>query len=438
MLRTIFVLLITAYGGFQALKGPFEALLFYLWIAYFRPDQWVWDSSLLYALQLSFWSGIYFILRALPSIGQARFDLRAMIFIGFLILSCLSAWASDHPVAWLRWQDFAKTLVVAFFLYALLNDDIKKFRLTVLVIAVSLGFEAVKQGYASLITNPGGLNQNLLSQLGDNNGVAVGMVMLVALFIALSRTTENKRERQIYLFFMLGIVYRAVTTYSRGGFLSIAALTLMYMARSNQKLKAVLGALLVAGIIVPVLPPAFWQRMATMNVRSEDDMDASSASRLHFWRVAVMMAQDHPLLGIGYNSFNEHFDQYDFSVGFYGVDRSVHSMWFGVLAELGYLGLVMFIMMFMLALTGMHRVASLARRGYLPPEFYQYAVALQAAFVACMVGGTFLPWQYTEMLWHFFALSMALRQIALKSAKAPEAEAAAAAPEPFSVARRTA
>jgi hypothetical protein len=113
-------------------------------------------------------------------------------------------------------------------------------------------------------------------------------------------------------------------------------------------------------------------------------------------------------------------------------------MWFGVLAELGYIGLALFSMMFLLALTGMHKVASLARRGHLPMEFYHYATGLQAAFVACMVGGSFLPWQYTEMLWHFFALSMVLRQVALKSAKAPEAETVGTAlMQPF-VTRRTA
>ena len=48
-------------------------------------------------------------------------------------------------------------------------------------------------------------------------------------------------------------------------------------------------------------------------------------------------------------------------------------------------------------------------------EFYHYAVAIQTAFASCVVGGSFLPWQYTEMLWHFIALTMALRLIAQRS-----------------------
>ena len=45
MLRTIFVLGIAAIGFRYAMKSAFYSLLFYLWIAYFRPENWVWDKA---------------------------------------------------------------------------------------------------------------------------------------------------------------------------------------------------------------------------------------------------------------------------------------------------------------------------------------------------------------------------------------------------------
>jgi hypothetical protein len=62
-----------------------------------------------------------------------------------------------------------------------LADDVKKFRLVLLTISVSLGFEATKQGWAELLIRPGAPNMNTLPLLGDNNGVAVGILMLVPL-----------------------------------------------------------------------------------------------------------------------------------------------------------------------------------------------------------------------------------------------------------------
>lgn len=416
MLRTIFVVLLLAFFGSRALRGPFEALLFYLWIAYFRPEQWMWDASLVTALKLSFSVGVYLLIRSLPSLGKAPFDLRAMLLLAFLLLSGLSAWTSEvSAVAWDRWIDFGKTLTVTYLLYILASENIAKFRTVIVVIAFSQGFESIKQGYAGLLLRPGGTNMNELPHLGDNNGVAVGMLLLATLFIALGRTATWKWERWLHLFFVIGVLYRSITTYSRGAFLALAALAIVYVMRTNQKMKALVAVALVSAIILPVLPEAFWNRMNTMNVSSEDQMDTSSASRLHFWRVARLMASDHPFLGIGYDSFNTVYDQYDFSVGYYGKGRSVHSMWFGVLAELGYPALMLYIAMFVLALTGMNRVAAWARRGELPMEFYHFAVALQVALVAAAVGGSFLPWQYVEMLWHFIGLSMALRVLAMKT-----------------------
>jgi putative inorganic carbon (hco3(-)) transporter len=418
-MRSLFVIALLLYFARQSLRGPFEALLFYLWIAYFRPDTWMWDPSLITALKLSFTVGLYLLVRTLPRLSSAPFDMRAVMMLLFFAISGLSTWMSERSIyLWDPWMDFGKTLVIGYVLYVLASEDAKKLRLAMVAIGFSLGFEAIKQGYMSLLLRPGRSNDNPLPQLGDNNGVAVGMLMLAALFIALSRTTTNKWEKRLHLFFLVGILYRAITTYSRGAFLALGAMTVVYIARSNQKFKAVLGALLIAAVILPVLPQRFWNRMSTMNVSSEEDLDSSSASRLHFWRVALDMAADHPLLGVGYNSYQLFYDQYDTSVGYYGIRRSVHSMWFGVLAELGYPALFIYIMVFGVAFVGMNRVMALARDGTVSPDFYHYAVALQTALVACVVGGTFLPWQYTEILWHYIALTMALRHLALKTAGA--------------------
>jgi putative inorganic carbon (HCO3(-)) transporter len=422
MLRTVFVLVMLAVFGINALRGPFEALLFYLWIAYFRPETWMWNPGVIAVLNLSFTVGVYLLIRSLPSLGKAPFDLRSMMLLAFLALTGLSAWNAEvSEAAFSRWIDFSKTLAVSYLLYVLASEDLKKFRMTIVVIAFSQGFESIKQGYAGLLLNPGGVNMNRMPHLGDNNGVAVGMLLLATLFIALARTASTKWERRLHLLFLVGVLARSIMTYSRGAFLALAALAIVYVVRSNQKMKTFIGVAVISAVILPVLPPTFWERMNTMNVTSEDQLDTSSVSRLHFWRVATQMAADHPILGIGYDSFNATYDDYDFSLGFYGKARSVHSMWFGVLSEVGYPALLLFIGMFVLALTGMQRVAAWARRGELPMEYYHYAVALQVAFVAAAVGGSFLPWQYVEMLWHFIGLTMALRALALKNLQKPVA-----------------
>mgnify|MGYP001792003187 CR=1 FL=1 len=57
MLRNLLIAAIFLLGFVQSLRGPYYALLFYLWIAYFRPESWVW-SDWVASLNLSFFVGL--------------------------------------------------------------------------------------------------------------------------------------------------------------------------------------------------------------------------------------------------------------------------------------------------------------------------------------------------------------------------------------------
>jgi probable O-glycosylation ligase (exosortase A-associated) len=451
MLRTLFVIIIILVLARYALKSTFGALLFYLWLAYFRPEQWMHDPTIIFTLRLHLTVGVFLILRGFPKLFEVKLDLRMLVFLMFLGLSGVSAWVTDAPafLAWDRWIEFVKLMLIGTLIYRFASEDMASFRIIVLVIAFSLGFESAKQGYGSLVQNPGGTNLNPLPQLGDNNGVAVGLLMLASVFSGLSKTAtgwmfgrwaardpNGKWEKRLHQFFTFGVMYRAISTYSRGAFLAAGAMTIVNIIRSKQRAKAIFGAVVIGGAIYFVLPQSFWDRMGTIRAPTEDpgaaiaDGDTmSSQSRIHFWRVAMDMAAANPVLGVGYNSYNHYYNEYDFSRGFYGRGRSVHSMWFGILGELGYTGITLFVLMFVLAQIGMFQVARLAKKGRIPIEFHHYSVSMQSALTACMIGGSFVPWQYTEMLWHFIALTMALRTLALKAAENPVVQAPVTAAE---------
>ena len=189
-----------------------------------------------------------------------------------------------------------------------------------------------------------------------------------------------------------------------------------YALRSPRRVPAIIGILLTAAIIIPVLPDAFWDRMKT--IKPPDPIaaargtmtgdDESSLGRLHFWNVALRMADDRPLVGVGYNSYNANYDNYDDTKGAFGYSRSVHSAWFGVLAELGYPGLFLFVAQIILAFRACARARKAAKLGSEYADLGKFAFALEASLVAFIVGGTFLPFQHTEMLWHVLGLTIAL------------------------------
>jgi probable O-glycosylation ligase (exosortase A-associated) len=408
MLRTLVVLTLVAIGALYTLRGPFYALLFYIGNAYFRPEQWEW-TEVIGSLNLSYVSSAWLLLLTL--ITRQRFILtsRTGLLLLFLLHTFISAVYSDYSASsWPFWIEFLKIITITY-LIVVLTTDLKRFRLLLLVIILGLGLEQARQGWYYLLLHPGSMNMNPVPFLGDNNGVGAGMVMLVPIIAYIAHTTPHVWIRRGYGLLIVGCLYRALSTYSRGAFLACAAMGGVYLLRSRQKLRAMAGIVVIVTIVLPVLPDAFWARMDTIQTYEEDD---SATGRLHFWEVALAMANANPWFGVGFNAYKDAYNTYDFSHGEYGKGRSVHSSFFGVLADTGYMGFVLWMAILVSAFWSCYWIQKHAARESLPVELTHGAVALEASLVAFVVSGSFLPGQYGEMFWHFIGITIVLQQLA--------------------------
>ena len=417
MLRTILVTCLFFAGWAYAVQSALYAACLYLWIAYFRPESWVW-GPLVASLNMSFLAGVFLLARTFVSGVKVEFTLGNSLLIVFLVHSVIStAFGIDPRYSYPFLQLFAKSLVVSFLLTILIRTP-ADLRLVLTVIALSLGFETAKQGWVQLVLNPGARNDNAVPFLGDNNLVAVGMAMLMPILTSLAASSRGLWKRGLQ-FIAVGVVYRGLSTFSRGGLLSFATVGAIQLLRSKYKFRAVAGAIVVVALILPALPSQYWGRMNTITA-SGDDRDESSQGRLHFWQVAISIAADHPVLGVGHSGFQRAYNRYDTSGGQFGVDRAVHSAWFGILSELGYTGLLLFVVIILRSLLSCRRVRKLSKQGRISEEMGAYATGLESSLVAFLVGGTFVSFHYNEMLWHVFALTMALESVALReAARAP-------------------
>lgn len=428
MIRSLIVIVALIAGWGFAVQTPLYSAAFYLWIAYFRPESWAW-SDIFTTLNLSYFAGAFLLLRTALSPIRFRLDFRNLLMLLFLAQGLVASLLGPNVAySMAGWQEFAKTIVISYLLTILINSA-KDLRLILMVIVLSLGFEAAKQGWVTLVLSPGAPNTNGVPFLGDNNLVAVGMAMLLPLIGALAATSTGW-QRRAFQFLSVGVLYRAISTYSRGGLLAVSAVGGMYFWRSPHKLRTLAAFTVVVALVLPVLPQAYWDRMSTITAPAEE-RDDSQQSRLHFWQVAVAMANDRPLLGVGHNGYPRAYNGYDWTDGQYLTNRAVHSAWFGVLGELGYPGLLLFLTLVWTSLRACRRVRRSAQRGEIPGPLGPYAIGLESALVAFVVGGSFVSFHYNEMLWHFFALTMALEAVAVKEAQTErERLAALQAPPP--------
>lgn len=418
MLRTIFVIVIILTGTVYAAQGPFYALLFYLWNAYFRPEEWIW-TDWLSGLNLSFAIGVYLVVRTIGAMPGLKVNLRTSLIWLIAGQAVIGTIFSEHPErSYAFLNGFIKVLIISY-LIVVLVDTRQKLRLTLIVISVSLGFETVKQGWANLILYPGSQNNNSIPFLGDNNGVALGTMMLAPIVFALAGVATKRWERLGFRLAGIGILYRGLSTYSRGGFVAAAALAALTFLRSEHKVRAMFAIVVLAVASTAVMPQAFWDRMDTIRAPTQD-LDTSAAGRLHFWKVAVDMAAQNPVTGVGLNGFLASYQSYNRSGQFSG-DRAAHSIWFGILADLGYPGLFLFVAIWSISVFSCWRVQRRCTNEE-QRELRLYATALMTSLIVYGVAGSFLSHHYNEMAWHFFGLSTALHLVAMAEARSPAGE----------------
>jgi len=419
-LRSIFVVILMVIGVYYALQAPFYALLVYLAYAYFRPEYWLWINVV--PPNFSFITAAYVVLFSLLSGQRFVMNNRIALIFAFLVHSFISTLLSNYfTYGWVYWMDFFKSTIMTYFIIILVTD-FTKFRLVLLIMALFIGVEGAKQGWVYLLTAPGSaVNLNGQAILGDNNGTALGMLMLVPVIALLAQTTQHRWSRYGFWFLLIGVLYRSLSTHSRGGFLACMALGGTYLLRSRQRWRVLLGIAVVVALVLPALPEKFWDRMHTIQTYDDEETkDSSIQGRLHFWSVAVDMANAHPLLGIGYNCYNAAYNTYDFSQGKYRQNRAVHSSYFGVLAELGYVGATLYGLIILSALQSCRRVHKLAGKHPTLLALSQSATALETSFVVFLVGGAFLSYQYKELVWHFIVFTIVLEEIAKRYVLAAE------------------
>ena len=184
--------------------------------------------------------------------------------------------------------------------------------------SLALGVEQARQGWLYLLTSPGWENSNHVAFLGDNNGVAVGMLMLGSDHWITWANNEKQVDEALFSLAIhwlsvsctLYLFTRRISRCRRNGRFLVAKDTTQ--SRDGSDLLLLSGGFM--------LPEAFWIRVGSIETY-EENQDASALGRLHFWAVAVKMANANPLLGVGYTGFNPAYDKYDFSAGAYGTEK---------------------------------------------------------------------------------------------------------------------
>ncbi len=218
--------------------------------------------------------------------------------------------------------------------------------------------------------------------------------MTVPLLYYCARQTHRAWLRAGLYTTMVLTALAAIGTQSRGALLGMAAMGVMFWLKSRQKFMIAVYAATAVLLVIAFMPPEWYERMATIKSYEED---RSATGRINAWHMAWNLASDRPLGG-GFETFGrEMFHRYAPNPGDF---RDVHSVYFEVLGEHGFVGLGLF-----LILVGFtwFSASGLMRETKTIPEMRwlgELTAMTQVSMIAYATAGAFLGMAYFDYLYN--------------------------------------
>jgi len=407
--RDYLVLAIVFLSAPVALVSPYYGILMWTWLAYFNPHRYTWGMARDFPVAI-----VIAIPTLLGTIVAAKN--RNIFTREVLILSALWAWfvattayvlitpafAGHAGDAQAQLGEVSKILLMTF-LTILLVVSREKLRLLVLVIIASFGVRALV-GAVFFITTAGqykiwGPEGTFLA---DNNDFALGLNMTIPMFVYFARSEPRRWLRISAHVLLVCVVICVIGTYSRGGLIGLAVVTVALMLKSRRKAVSVFLVTVASFCLLTFATLQWKERMGDF---LHGRLDESAESRLTVWQAGWNLARAYPLTGGGFDVYTDPSaivrylpsDRQDTSL------HGPHSIYFQMLGEQGFVGLGLFLLL----LTACHlRLLKLRRAAVQRKELswiLAYANMFQVALLAYMFNGATLGRAYFDYFFEIVA-----------------------------------
>lgn len=393
---------------------PYTGVLMYVWFSLMNPHRLTWSfaQSIPTAFIIAVLTMAAFFLDKKRSVPKSPIFILIGCFIVTLTISAIFSLAPD--ISWDLWSRDVKTLFFCLIVFMMTTTKLRVQALIWIAI-VSLGYYGIKGGAFSINT----LGQYQVmgpenTQITDNNQLALALIMTLPLMNYLRLTTREKWTRYILLFSICLTFLAVLTTYSRGGMIGLAAVTIFLWFKSKHKVRSFIFLGLLAIAALSFMPDKFFSRADTIQTAEQD---ASFRGRLDAWNYAWNVALERPLTGGGPSStINPYvFHRYNPDSKVTAGGRAAHSIYFQVLGDQGFLGLGIFISIIIVSWFNGSWLIKQTRA--LPNYLWAYELSkmLQVGLIAYMVAGAALSMAYYD-LFYIYAIALARLRLMVQEA----------------------
>jgi putative inorganic carbon (hco3(-)) transporter len=413
----------------------FQLLLAFTAVVFFRPQDEIPGLYLLHLAELCAIGGLTALVttrlgRNVP-ITKVTPELIGVIALGVIILitAPFSIWFGGAIGVFK--ELYVKVILIFLLTVNVLTSARRIERLTWLLVVAGgyIGFRAVLDYVRGVNLIENGRVQGAVGGIFKNpNDLALNMVALLPLaaFIILRPGQSSRRLiSAVCALFMLGAI---VASHSRSGTLGLVAMIgVLGLYAIRKRPGFVIGGAIVAMLALPMLPSSYWQRLASITDESKDDTGSREA-RATLFRESYRAFLENPLTGVGAGQFKNWDPE-----GREQPWRESHDVLLQVAAELGILGLAVFLYLVaraFLCVRDTRRVLRRVRRARRPTQrpgantapvprlsayeetfFDGHSAAMAASLVGWFVCALFASVAYNWTFYYLLALAAAPRDI---------------------------
>jgi putative inorganic carbon (hco3(-)) transporter len=402
-MRDLLVTLLVFVGCAYSIRSAYIGILVWSWLSYMNPHRlsygFAYTMPFSQIAALCLMVGLIFS-REKKSIPMNSITIPWIIFIAYMGLTSYFAYFPDFAGDY--FNRVIKIQLVSFLTIVLITD-MRKLNYLIWVIVFSIGYFSVKGGLFTLLS--GGSFRVWGppdSMIEGNNEIAVATLMTVPLMVYLHQFEPRTWLKRLLVITMPLSVVAAIGTQSRGALLACGAVMFFFWIKSDKKVLMGLSSVVLVAAILVFMPSSWFERMDTIEHYEED---GSAMGRLNAWEYAFNAA-NHNFLGMGFDSWSlETFMLY--APDPRGV-HAAHSIYFSVLADHGWLGLLLFLFIFRQAWSYLKRIIKQTDDDERFKDVNYLARMLQVSFIAYFVGGAFLSLSYFDLPWHFVSFVVLL------------------------------
>ena len=390
----------------------FQLAGLYLVFEYVRPQSRFPALDFLPWTQIVILSGIAALIPELGRKGGARTSILFWLIV-YLAIAAISLLFAEFPSVGLEKWAFLLPWIVIFFLIANVTTSIDRF-LLLLIIYVLCNLRFSQFGLRSFVlggfTLPGYGFHGPVGWFQNSGELGVQMAMFVPLSVMVSVALWNRWGtigKGVLVLVPVSAVVTTVGTMSRGAILAAAVAICWIALALGVRIRNFVVIGMLAGIGALLIPDRLMERFESAGE------DTTSTRRLTMWKDGIEIIREHPIIGVGYFNwmpyYRLHFPAVD-DVGYLGSHQLPHNILIQAAAELGFIGLAVFLVLLFLSF---HTNRSTRMLLPLQPEFRPLRLishGLDASMLAFFVAGQFVTVLYYPYFWITLALVAALHE----------------------------